>query len=192
MPKGPVFVEDDDLYRAIGRVASESARMDELLRELIGDVSGFDEILWVLLQGQNSEWLSEACKSVLRQRDPYFRRWPESHHIKILELLDEFSRYRIMRNAVIHGVWYPYEPFGEDDLLPRPWGAADDGSPIYYCTRSRYRKIDEVREMSVHDVTLLAEKIAKVQSRLVSEFRAMMKHSNPGTMEPFRRWGSSE
>lgn len=190
MPEGTVFVEDGDLYRAIGRVASESARMDELLRELIGDVSGVDELLWVLLQGQSSEWLSETCKSILPQRDPYFRRWPKSHHAKILELLDEFSRYRVIRNAVIHGVWYPYEPFGEEDFFPRPWGATDDGSPVYYCTRSRYRKLDEVREMSVCDVAVLAEKIADVQRRVVSEFRAMVKHSNPDAMEPFKRWGS--
>ncbi|WP_329253108.1 hypothetical protein OG223_25750 [Streptomyces sp. NBC_01478] len=163
--------------------------MDELLRELIGDMSGADEILWVLLQGQGSEWLSDTCKSVLCQRDPYFSRWPESSHVKVLELLNEFAKYRLIRNAVIHGVWYPYDPFGEEGRLPRPWGAVDDGSPVYYCMRSRHRKIDEAREISVGDVELLAEKIAGVQRGLASEFRAMTRCSSPRTMEPFQRWG---
>ncbi|WP_123965235.1 hypothetical protein [Streptomyces sp. TLI_185] len=182
MPES-VFVEDRDLYRAIGRVASESALMDELLRELICEVSGVDELFWVLLQGQSSEWLSDTCKAILEQRDPYFRVWPENHHVKVLELLDELSRYRVIRNAVIHGVWYPYDPFGGEGLSPRPWGAKDDGSPVYYCLRSRYRKLDEVREISVGDVEVLADKIADIQKRMVSQFRAM------GHSATFMRWG---
>ncbi|MFD3341195.1 hypothetical protein ACFWVW_18920 [Streptomyces anthocyanicus] len=164
--------------------------MDELLRELIGDISGVDEILWILLQGQSSEWLSEACKSILRQKDPYFRRWPENHHKRLLELLDELSRFRIIRNAVVHGVWYDYDPFDGEGCLPRPWGELRDHHHIYFCTRSRYRKIDEVREMSVGDVHLLADKIEGVQSMLIAEFRAMVKQSSPDALQPFRRWGS--
>ncbi|MCM2392513.1 hypothetical protein [Streptomyces albipurpureus] len=164
--------------------------MDELLRELITDISGANEVIWILLQGQSSEWLSETCKSILHERDPYCRRWPESHHANVLELLNKLSRHRVIRNAVIHGVWYPYDPFTEDDLLPRPWGARDDGSPVYYCTRSRYRKIDEARELSVGDVAVLADEIADVQSRLIFEFKAMKKHSNPNAGEAFKRWSS--
>ncbi|MFE7895993.1 hypothetical protein ACFU3E_00340 [Streptomyces sp. NPDC057424] len=168
------FVNDDDLTLAIGKVVRESALMDELLRELIGDLLGeASDVVWILFEGQTSEWLATTPKELLKLVDPVNRKWAKEEHEKLISIIGELGLLRRLRNAVVHGVWLR-DPIAYEEWAGRPWGNVSDGTPIYYCFRSKQRDEPEVRELSIRDVEAIAEKYADVRVRVVAHFRSMM------------------
>ena len=184
----PKFVDDENLTLAIGKVARESALMDELLREMIGDLLGEPaDIVWILFEGQTSEWLATTLKELLKYVDPHYRKWEKGVHEKLISTVGELAPLRRLRNCIVHGVWL-HDSAGSEDWPERPWGDVDDGTPIYYCFRSKVRDEPEMRELSVRDVEIIAERINDVQSRIVNHFRSMLQMINYRWRDPLPRW----
>ncbi|MGW0184460.1 hypothetical protein ACWDV7_01690 [Streptomyces sp. NPDC003362] len=183
------FVNDDDLTLAIGKVVRESALTDELLREMIGDLLGeASDFVWILFEGQTSEWLASTPKELLKLVDPTNRTWAKEEHEKLISIIGELGLLRRLRNSAVHGVWLR-DAIAHDEWAGRPWGNVSDGTPVYFCFRSKQRDEPEVRELSVRDVEMIAEKYADVRARLVTHFRGMMHSAGyRWNVTPLPRW----
>ncbi|WP_327290770.1 hypothetical protein [Streptomyces sp. NBC_01198] len=183
----PDFVDDPNLFRAIGRVAAESAQFDEVLREMISELIDGARTSWVLFEGQTSEWLSENFKAILRETLK-----TENYRPKFQSLFADMGQLRALRNAVIHGTWVTAPVGGEpteEYYATRPWGNADKSTPLYYCMRSRMRKGFEEREFTPSDVDELADRIAATRQDIVDLYRELLESLDWGTA--LARWPSA-
>jgi hypothetical protein len=140
------FVEDPQLYRAIGRVSAESALFDELVREVIGEVIDGSDYLWILFEGQPTEWLIDTALKIMKEIDPYHEIWRDDLYSRFNSIMGGAGKIRPIRNAVVHGIWTRATVVDGDMITPKPWPTIiiDDENP-YYCSRSRKGKIFEVR-----------------------------------------------
>lgn len=179
------FVQDERLSAAIGRVAQESALFDEFLRELLDRLVGPSDHIWLLFEGQPSEWLLETTFVMLEQVDPYFRKWSAKQRRGVEDLLNGARRLRPLRNAVIHGVWSYVSIMEPEDIRSRPWGEADSDEPVYFCTKSRFRKVFAEARFAASDVERLANEFAATYSDLRDRFREMLPSYGAGL---FSRW----
>lgn len=181
------FVQDERLSAAIGRVAQESALLDEFLRELLDRLVGPSDHIWLLFEGQSSEWLLETTLVMLEQVGPYFRngKWSAKQRRRVEELLYGARKLRPLRNAVIHGVWSDVSIMEPEDIRSRPWGEADSDEPVYFCTKSRSRKVLAQARFAASDVERLANEFAATYSDLRDRFREMLPSYRNGL---FGRW----
>ncbi|MGW8766849.1 hypothetical protein ACWGN5_30620 [Streptomyces sp. NPDC055815] len=194
-PEGPdtlaTFTSNSELFRAIGRVAVESAQLDEMLREMICDLlSASENDVWLLFEGQTSEWLSDTFKAMLSQVDGYYSTWSREDHIEFRRILVELGKLRVMRNAVTHGTWREQLTLGRsegDDYLERPWGEDSTGEQKFWCIRSRQRKGQQEREFTISDVDRIADEIAENRQRMADLFRKETE-THPGAGDTLRRW----
>jgi hypothetical protein len=56
---------EQDLYRAIGRVASESANTEQVLRVTLRSYS-LDEAIGVVFEGQSFDWLADSIRAIFK------------------------------------------------------------------------------------------------------------------------------
>ena len=155
-------IEDDDLtlYAAIGRVASQSANLDDTLRNLLHDLVGISDEVWVLFEGQSTDWLVNSCRAVFKVTGPSYH-WSADLRDRVAQLLARIDSLRRQRNIVIHGVWSRqcfYRHDEEKHCISRPNDLKDD-SETYYFMRSNQRKIFEEAHLSVADIESLAQDI---------------------------------
>ncbi|MEU3859780.1 hypothetical protein AB0F03_20820 [Streptomyces sp. NPDC028722] len=187
------FTSNPDLFRAIGRVAVESAQVDEMLREMISDLlpESADDV-WILFEGQSSEWLSETFKTMLAHVDGRYHLWAREDHEEFRKLLGVAAQLRVLRNAVVHGTWREEFTLGwseGDDYIGRPWKDGQPDEKIFWCIRSRQRKGLQEREFSISDVERLATEIAENRQRIADLFRKETK-THPGAGNTLKRWPS--
>ncbi|WP_458107685.1 hypothetical protein M1D51_19465 [Arthrobacter sp. R3-55] len=88
------------MLAAIGRVAGESAIVDDLLRELycclIGSPFGR-----VITAGEDSAALGRTCLKVMR----YNNSLSDDHIEEIIMITKRLAKLRISRNLLVHAVW---------------------------------------------------------------------------------------
>lgn len=187
------FVNDANLSAAIGRVAMQSALLDELLREILAWLYEKDFAVAIFLEGQKTDWLIQYSRAALNHVDHYYRTWPKDLHDEFNALLSRANELRVLRNIVVHGVWM-HESV-DDNPSPRPWGDIEDGTPVYSCYSSKYRRLFDERLFSVRDVENIAVKIADCCASLAGLCRKMH-YSIPGNevdsskpwLDPLPRW----
>ncbi|MGP3979393.1 hypothetical protein ACTWQF_36380 [Streptomyces sp. 8N114] len=188
------FTSNADLFRAIGRVAVESAQVDEMLREMISELlPGSADDVWILFEGQSSEWLSSTFKTMLAHVDGgRYRLWAPEDHEEFQKLLSWAAQLRVLRNAVIHGTWREEFTLGwteGDDYVGRPWKDGQEDEKLFWCIRSRQRKGLQEREFTISDVDRLAAEIAENRQRMADLFRKETE-THPGCGDTLRRWPS--
>jgi hypothetical protein len=193
----PPVSEDDDsasdggLFRAIGRVAVESAVSDENLRLLLNDLTGSDDVKWILFEGQSTEWLLKAVDAVLSHINPPEDELSKSHYSNLRASLKEIGALRNYRNTVVHGTWTQDElPWGPGERTPRPWGKINNQTE-WYCMRSRFHKYGPPSVWTVSDVETLANKVrtASISSmRAYARLRRDWFRVDPTAYDPWRHY----
>jgi hypothetical protein len=152
-------LEDSALYSAIGRVASSSANLDDTLRNVLYNLVGPGDEVWVLFEGQSTDWLVSSIRTVLKVAGPsHF--WSEGRRERLAELLTQADGLRRRRNVVIHGVWGRACFYRRDEkefrqCIARPFNAPDN-SETFYFMRSNQRKPLEEAHLSISDINALA------------------------------------
>ncbi|MDN4596708.1 hypothetical protein [Leifsonia virtsii] len=173
----------EPLYRVIGRVAHSSALLDAMLGEFAETLAGGVEA-WVFVSGQNTEWLIQTCRTLLKITDPYNDSFTVDFHADILRNLDRANSLRVLRNRVVHGTWSNV-PFAEEPIS-RPWGSTADSDRVYWVSRDRQRRSFEEQAMTVADVDRLADEFDRVTASTIRIYRAFSPHEPD--WPPFRRW----
>jgi HAMP domain-containing protein len=160
----------DMLYLAIGKVAAESALLDEMLNELLDELIG-NEHTWLLTTGQNTDWLIQSCRLVFEALNPDPNENAEKDKKILFDLFSRVGELRSFRNQVVHGDWDHSGPslFG---IRPRPWRDFEQES-VLYVTRARIRKGHEEKVLKLAEVQQLAVDLAKLRDDLVRHFRQM-------------------
>ncbi len=192
MPPGErAFVTDPDLLNAIGSVAVESAILDDFLREMIGDLVVGHE-LWILLEGQSTEWLCQTSRLLLHETDPHGDYYTTDQHERFNTLINRIAELRNLRNTVVHGTWRWGPSLGTepDEIEDRPWGGPIDDT-TYLCNRSRPRKIFHEQYFSVADVHRIADEIRDTCQAFVDLAREMRNSKGLGKYQHYGRWPSS-
>ena len=149
-----------------------SAEADQTLTQILESVAFVGDYAWILLQGQSTEWLIQSIISVFKISGRPYRSTAEDVE-RVQQMTGKLKSLQNYRNVVIHGRWSASplysEPGGEDPEWhprPRPWGTIDD-EPIFYCHRTRLRKVPPDQELTITDVEHLASQIEQVDSELV-------------------------
>ena len=157
------------VYEAVGRVAVESALQDDLLREILTDLVGQD--LWYFFEGQTTEALLVSCRTVLDHTDPPHERFSDAQREAFLKAVTSLSDLRDLRNSVVHGLWSKWcvDP---ETALDRPWRDGDDGE-LLYVSRSRYRRFNTERKITIGDVHRLADEIHAAYTELAKAYTSM-------------------
>lgn len=160
----------DVLYLAIGRVAAESALLDEVLTELLDELIG-SEHTWMITTGQNTEWLIQSCRLVFEELNPFFKEYAEEDQKIFFDLLSRAGQLRTFRNQIVHGYWdhSGASPFG---LRSRAWKDFELES-VLYVSRARIRKGYEEKTLKLAEVQQLAVDLANLRDDLVRHFRQM-------------------
>ena len=156
---------NDDLYRAIGRVAAASALWDELLTELLDELLGTEDA-GRLFVGQPSEWLAQSCRILFDDAAKGRGRYPRAARDSFFDLLAVGDSLRHLRNRIVHGIW-TNDSFHDEETRPRPWGNWDD-NPSYYCSRGRMRKGTEEQAFSISDINRVADELSKARDDLAA------------------------
>lgn len=185
------FVEDAQLFRAVGRVSVESALLDELMREVITELIEGSDYMWILFEGQSTEWLIATVLEILTEMDSHRRIWPDDLHSRFKCIMSGIKKIRPLRNSVIHGNWTYDTPAELTEIASKPWRTIVHNEDVYYCNRSRMRDIEEVREFSISDVDHLADLFMDARMALTATARLMLrvKHDDDNYVS-FRRWWS--
>src|SRR6266498_2471226 len=104
-----------DLYAAIGRVASASARLETTLRLILNDLAGMNDIAWILFEGQSTDSLISNCRTILwfAGGGDTIWIWNSDQRMRLTKLLDECTELRRGRNVVIHGTWSDFCEYEE-------------------------------------------------------------------------------
>jgi hypothetical protein len=168
--------DENDLARAIGRVAMNSAQTDERLRRVIHELIGLDDAAWILFEGQPTEKLIRDADKLLELQTSQY----EADLVAQLRLvLGDIRRLVSHRNIVVHGLWSSsafWEEGGlDDDTITCPWGQIDDGSPQMFCFRSRYGRYDGQIKVRVSEVNALADMIDTSSRSLMVSYAKMRK-----------------
>jgi hypothetical protein len=172
VPTEQTFSHTADAYPAVGRVAIESALLDEFLNELLDKMVGSDKT-WILFEGQSTSWLIEACLLVLNESDPYSNKYASDQHAKFKQYAERANMLRAHRNTVVHGIWRSGS-VTEDQLRPRPWGkSVPDGEPVYCIVRSRLKKPFVEQLWTIGDVERLADEIHATYTGWAQLYREM-------------------
>ncbi|MDP1711097.1 MAG: hypothetical protein Q8K86_01395 [Candidatus Nanopelagicaceae bacterium] len=184
----PRWAYTDALHLAIGRVAAESALLDEALTELVDELSG-TMAWWRITEGQNTIWLLETCKILLEDTNAWYKKYSKVHHDAFMALLKRADGLRILRNQIIHGVWTTEHYLDADDH-PLPDVEIDlDG--VYIVGRARIRADYLEQYMSINDVNLLSKDLAKVRDDLVRMYRKMTNREDSEYL-PMPRWARND
>jgi hypothetical protein len=167
--------ESADLLRAIGRVAMASAHTDRALTELLNRLAGPNDTSWILFEGQSSDWLINSIVEVVKFDSSIATQAARS---AIQDIVRDLRLLYQLRNTIIHGVWDTYPQFSElEDVdpdwrpRPRPWGGWDDDGRVYYCHRTRLRKVPPDQTLTVSDINRTADEFEAVAVR-ISRLRA--------------------
>lgn len=193
-----MMVENKDwaaLESAIGRVAINSAKCDDRLRSILNDLAGNHDGVWLLYEGQTTEWLISTTEMMVEQLNPYFRRWPERLNNDLLAALRDLKPLRDRRNTVIHGTWElrsKIEHIYDDDewgIRPRPWGIRDQADE-WCCFRSRFRRYDPPHAYTASDVHFLADRISDVSADAMAAYAVIRKHKYPDIFDnsDWKQW----
>lgn len=144
----------DSLHAAIGKVATASAHMEDILRSIVAFLTGSVPEGWLVFEGQSTDWLLQNGQAVLGQPSSRFK--PESvDHMR--SLFREAVRLKNDRNLVVHGTWMANGDDGSG-YTPRSAGTLD-ASEIFTVARSRFRKRVDWQSWSLADVEELAAEI---------------------------------
>jgi hypothetical protein len=161
-----------DLYHAIGRVASESANTEQVLRAVLRSYSTLDEAIGVIFEGQSFDWLADSIRAIFKVAfDALAEASAEYVSAKrnfevINDALVSVRPLRDRRNFIIHGTWSVCQ--GGSECLATPSRSEDDGIPVFHFSRSRSRRIYESEEhLTVSDINQLADSI-KAQNDMLS------------------------
>lgn len=151
----------DDLVTAIGRVAINSARCEDLLRLHVSILYGRDDYNWMLFEGQNMDWLLGTLQARLAAVGGI----SDERRTHLGGLRIRIKRYQDVRNWIIHGTFEPMSPFLEAQMedcgsYDLPWKHIEGGE-TWACTRSRHmrgRSVNYGRVMvcSIADINKLA------------------------------------
>lgn len=173
----------DQLALAIGRVAMNSAELDDSLRRVLSDLAGENDTTWIIFEGQGTEWLINNIKVILN-----FKSHPDHLCDGLREVLGTIKTRRNDRNWVVHGTWLT-RPVSDhpDDFRARPWGALDD-EPVWFCLRSQYGTFGTAAMWTVSDINLLAEKLADVRKDLLRAYGRIHHHRFPELVERYGPW----
>lgn len=177
MPYEPTDQDINNLYRAIGRVASESANTEKILRETLRSYASMDEALGVVFEGQSLDWLTNSIVAIFKVSLEALAEGNAEYQAAIRDLeaiRDEFAKLRPLRdrrNFIIHGTWYICEAIkGEDECLVALPVPGTIELPVFHFRRSRNRRFYESEEhVSIPDVDNLAD-CFKRQNGSLTEF----------------------
>ncbi|QDY11002.1 hypothetical protein FJK98_30810 [Micromonospora sp. HM134] len=153
----------ESLYRAIGRVVSESAKVEDRLRSILSDFDPTDNLA-ILFEGQSWEWLVQSVKVVLAKYGAYGWRGERD---EMISLLGEMAELRDLRNWVAHSTWRKHCSFGDDDELcaPSVRGKSEPEKVLHF-NRSRQRRKRAEKRFTVEDVEEIADRIEDLCVRL--------------------------
>lgn len=101
MPPNTDEDSDRDLYVAIGRLVTESARFEDALFYTL-DTFVLSDHLPLLFAGQSWEWYVESIKTVVAQFSHLT--WRKERE-ELLSVLNASRELRESRNWVVHGTW---------------------------------------------------------------------------------------
>lgn len=160
----------DALYLAIGRVAAESALLDEVLTELLDKLIG-SEHTWIITTGQNTEWLIQSCRLIFEEINPFFKKYSENDQKIFFDFLAQAGQLRTFRNQIVHGNWEHSgaSPFG---LRGRAWQDFELES-VLYVSRARIRKGYDETCLQLGAVQQLAVDLVNLRDDLVRHFLKM-------------------
>jgi len=160
-----------NLYRAIGRVASESANTEQILRAALRSYSIIDEATNVIFEGQSFDWLANSIKAIFKVAfDALAEGTNEYVSAKqdfdvINDTLASLRPVRDRRNFIIHGTWSICR--GGDECLATPSQSDGDGVPTFHFSRSRSHHFYQSEEhLTVSDIDGLADSIEVQNERL--------------------------
>lgn len=151
---------DRDLYLAIGRLVTESARFEEQLKFTLHSFF-MDDHVTLLFTGQNWEWYVESIKTVVEQ---FHRLTWQAEREQLLDILNASRELRESRNWVVHGVW-EHNCWWDDECIASPT-ATEDPDRLYHFLRSRMRKDMTERQFTVTDIEILTDRISELGSAL--------------------------
>jgi hypothetical protein len=162
---------EQDLYRAIGRVASESANTEQVLRATLRSYS-LDEAIGVVFEGQSFDWLADSIRAIFKVAFAVLAEGSaeyisaEQNFEVINNALMRMRPLRDRRNFIIHGTWSVCQ--GGDECLATPSQSEDGEMPVFHFSRSRNRRFYESEEhFTVSDIDQLADSI-KAQNDTLS------------------------
>jgi len=144
---------DRDLYLAIGRLVTETARFEDELQTTLFSLF-LDDHLLLLLAGQSWEWYVESIKTVVMQCIRIA--WQEERE-ELLAILNASQELRESRNWVVHGVWERTCWWGEGCIASPT--AIEDPDRLYHFARGRVRKDFTERQFTVTDIETLANRV---------------------------------
>ncbi|MGC4792208.1 hypothetical protein ACLQ22_30845 [Micromonospora sp. DT178] len=154
----------EGLYRAIGRVVSESAKLERVLRNTLSELEYTDRLI-ILFEGQSWEWLAQSVKVVL---DQFVCIHWEGERNEMIGLINEMTELRDMRNWVAHSTWRIdcyFEGSDDEECLPSERARLSPESAFHF-NRSRFRKWRAERQLTIEDVEEIADRIRDLRERL--------------------------
>ena len=153
-----------DHYRAIGRVASESANTEQILRTALRSYSALDEAIGVIFEGQSFDWLADSIRAIFKVAFDALREGSADYVLAkqnfdlINDALVSVRSLRERRNFIIHGTWSVCQ--NGDECLATRSQSKGDGMSVFHFSRSRSRRFYESEEhLTVSDIDLLADSI---------------------------------
>ena len=162
---------EQDLYRAIGRVASESANTEQVLRATLRSYS-LDEAIGVVFEGQSFDWLADSIRAIFKVASAVLAEGSaeyisaEHNFEEINNALMRMRPLRDRRNFIIHGTWSVCQ--GGEECLATPSQSEDGEMPVFHFSRSRSRRFYGSEEhFTVPDIDQLADSI-KAQNDTLS------------------------
>jgi hypothetical protein len=183
------FAESTALEQAIGRVVLCSARQDSLLSELLCEFT--DDLLFTLFEGNDTTWLINGLRAVIRELAPTSDRWPRAQQEELLATLSKMDKLKIYRNEVVHGVWADWAVSDPEDLLSRVWPDDPTDEPIFYSCKPRRHNYFIERPYTLGDLARLAREIEEACRDLAASYRLFVRGTADGRREQDRilpRW----
>lgn len=168
-----------ELYCAIGRVASESANTEQILRTALRGYAALDEAIGIIFEGQSFEWPADSIRAIFKVafdvllEDSAEYTLAKRNFDIINDALVKMRPLRDRRNFIIHGTWFVCQD--EDMCLAAPSQSESDEMPAFHFSRSRSRRFYESEEhLTASDINRLADSI-KAQNDMLSAALAKVK-----------------
>lgn len=124
-----------DLYCAIGRVASESANTEEVLRSALKSYS-YDEAVTVIFEGQSFDQLADSIRAIFKvafdallEANPDYT-LAQGKFDTVNNALGSMRPLRDRRNFIIHGTWSICQ--GGEDCQVASLQSAGDTVPAFH------------------------------------------------------------
>jgi hypothetical protein len=159
-----------DLYCAIGRVASESANTEEILRSALRGYS-MDDAITVVFEGQSFDQLADSIRAIFKfALDALLESHPEyilaqRNFETVNNALVSMRPLRDRRNLIIHGTWSICQS-GKDCPAGFLQSICDE-VPVFHFSRSRSRRdVKSEEHLTVSGVEKLADSIKEQNDSL--------------------------